>query len=129
MNQLEEKMHKNYNNWTDIVGLVREKLIAICKKIVPEDINSYEYPVPEDLKEVIVKSEKNKKPLTLFERNEPKYKVGRYLYRYLYHPKNALRKNQLTAQAIAVFHGFSLMLCLYGDFVYSSSYFSLSPYS
>lgn len=84
MNQMEEKTHKKYNNWTDILGLVREKLNAVRKKTVPKDINSYEYPVQEDA--VIVKSEKSKKPLTLFERIEPKYKVGRYAYRYLDHP-------------------------------------------
>jgi hypothetical protein len=98
MNQMEEKTGKRYNNWTDIVGMVREKLNAVRKKAVPKDINSYEYPVQEDLKEVVVESEKSKKPMTQYERIEPKYKVGRYVYRYLDHPKNALGKNQPTAQ-------------------------------
>ena len=52
----------------------------------------------EDLKEVIVKSKKSEKPFVQYERIEPKYKVGRYVYRYLDHPNNALGKNQPTAQ-------------------------------
>ena len=52
----------------------------------------------EDLKEVIVKSKKNEKPLVQYERIEPKYKIGRYCFRYLDHPQNALKKNQPTAQ-------------------------------
>lgn len=98
MNQMEEKTGKRCVNWTDIVPIVREKLNAVRKKSVPENINEYEYPVQEDLKEVTVKSKKSEKPLVRYERIEPKYKVGRYVYRYLDHPKDALGKNQPTAQ-------------------------------
>ncbi len=36
--------------------------------------------------------------VTEYEQIKPKFKVGRYVYRYLDHPKNALGKNQPTAQ-------------------------------
>ncbi len=100
MNQMEEKTGKRYNNWTDIVGMVREKLNAIRVKSVPKDINSYEYPVQEDLKEIIVPKYAKKKTVMVkrYEQIKPKFKVGRYVYRYLDHPKNALGKNQPTAQ-------------------------------
>jgi hypothetical protein len=103
MNQMEEKTGKRCVNWTDIVPLVREKLNAVRKKSVPEDINAYEYPIQEDLKEVLVpiKNEKKSKKVVYekqYERIVPKFKVGRYVFRYLDHPKDALGKNQNTAQ-------------------------------
>jgi hypothetical protein len=100
MNKMEEKTGKRYNNWTDVVNTVRVKLNAARKKTLPDNINEYEYPVQEDLKEVKV-SIKSKKATTIVKRYEqikPKYKVGCYVCRYLDQPKNALGKNQNTAQ-------------------------------
>jgi hypothetical protein len=99
MNKMEEKSGKVYKNWTDIVGLVREKLNAARKKKLPDNINEYEYPVQEDLTEIEVPI-KSKKAVAVEKRYaqiKPKYRVGRYVYRYLDQPKIALGKNQPTA--------------------------------
>ncbi|RZK10534.1 MAG: transposase [Flavobacterium sp.] len=100
MNQMEEQTGKRYNNWTDVVDQVREGLNAIRKKKVPKDINSYEYPVPEDTREVLVSKKIKKKTVKVkrYELINPKFQVGQYVYRYLDHPKNALGVNQPTAQ-------------------------------
>jgi hypothetical protein len=101
MISVEERTGKPCKNWTDIVPIVREKLNAVRKKSVPDDINSYEYAVPEDLKEVLapIKSKKSKEIVyeKQYEQIKPKFKVGRYVYFYLDHPKDALGKNQNTA--------------------------------
>lgn len=97
MNKMEEKTGKRYNNWTDIVGTVRTKLNAARKKVLPKDINEYEYPVQEDLREVEVIKSKKGTTEKRYERIKPKYRVGRYVYYYLDHPVNALGKKQPTA--------------------------------
>jgi hypothetical protein len=101
MNKMEEKTGKTYKNWTDIVPIVRQKLNAARKKSVPKNINEYQYPVQEDLEEVEeevpIKSKKATILTKHYKQIKPKYRVGRYVYRYLDHPQNALGKNQPTA--------------------------------
>jgi len=89
---------KKFVNWPEFVPTIRTELNKIREKKLPQDINSYEFPVQEDLKEVIVKSKKSEKPLVQYERIEPKYKVGRYCFVYMDHPKNALGKKQPNPQ-------------------------------
>jgi hypothetical protein len=100
MNQKETESGKPYKNWTDVVGVIRTELNAVRKKEVPEDINSYEYPVQEDLKkrEIVVKRKGEKHTETVYDQIKPKYRIGQMVHRYLDHPKNALGKNQPTVQ-------------------------------
>jgi hypothetical protein len=90
MNKMEEKTGKRYNNWTDIVGTVRAKLNAARKKELPKDINEYEYPVQEDLRQ------EGKRYVPI----KPKYRVGSYVYHYLDHPVNALGHQLLHAERV-----------------------------
>ena len=95
MNSKEESSGKRYANWTEFIPLVRTKLNAIRKKELPDDINSYEYPIPNDLKEVAVGKDikKGKKSKKIYTEIKPKFKVGQYVYRYLDRGKDALGKN------------------------------------
>ena len=77
MNAKEEKTGKAYNEWTDIVDIVREELNKIRKKPVPEDIVKYNYKFPDTDK-------------------KPKFKVGDIVYRQLDHPEDALGNKQPT---------------------------------
>jgi hypothetical protein len=91
MNKKEESTGKRFVNWTEFVPTVRQELNAIRKKDLPDDINSYEYPVQQDLKEVVGKKAK-KKGKKVYEVIQPKFKVGQYVYRYLDSPQDALGK-------------------------------------
>lgn len=102
MNKKETESGKPYKNWTDVVPTVRELLNEVRERELPADINSYEYPVQEDLKEVKV-TVKDKKKETVhteiqYQKIKPKFRIGQMVHRYLDHPKNALGKNQPTAQ-------------------------------
>lgn len=100
MNKKEEASGKQYKNWTDIVDIVRKDLNDVRKKRIPFDINSYEYPVQEDLKkvEVVVKKRGVKTTEVSYERIKPKFKIGQNVHRLLDYPKNALGMNQPTSQ-------------------------------
>jgi len=100
MNTKEVESGKPYKNWTDVVTVVRTELNKVRKKELPEDINSYEYPVQEDLKEkeIVVKKKGKKHIETVYEQIKPKFRIGQMVHRYLDHPRNALGKNQPTAQ-------------------------------
>ena len=102
MNKKEIATGKPYNNWTDIVPVVRKMLNDVRKIKLPDDINSHSYPVQEDLKEVKVTVKDKKKGIThteiQYQRIKPKFRVGQMVHRYLDYPKNALGKNQPTAQ-------------------------------
>lgn len=80
----------------------------IRKNELPKNINEYTYPIPQNLKlienENDVKNEKlesESKPKDkeqLYKKIKPKFKIGRYVYRYLEKPRNALGKEQNTTQ-------------------------------
>jgi hypothetical protein len=57
---------------------------------LPNNINEYEYPVQEELREVEVPKSKTKRYVT-------KFRVGSYVCYYLDHPVNALGKKRPTA--------------------------------
>jgi hypothetical protein len=103
MNQREEKTGKVYRNWIEAVPLVREQLNSIRKKKLPKNINSYEYPVPNDVKtvekeKVVIDKKGKKKIIKVSEKVliRPKFRVGQMVYRALEAPRNALDKAQPT---------------------------------
>jgi hypothetical protein len=103
MNAIEVKTGKVYRNWITAVPFVREQLNNIRKKKLPENINSYEYPVPNDTKQITkdkIKIDKNGKKTIVKEtkniRIGPKFKIDQMVYRALEAPRNALDKAQPT---------------------------------
>jgi hypothetical protein len=102
MNKREIATGKPYKNWTDVVSKVRKRLNEVREKEVPDDINSFKYPVPEFNEEVKVKVKGKKKGddsvEVQYRRIKPKFRVGQMVHRYLDHPTNALGKKQPTAQ-------------------------------
>jgi len=109
MNQKEEQTGKEYKNWTDVIGIVREELNSHRKKTLPKDFNSYTMSQPKDhksietRKEIVVTDKKgNKKTVTqkisVNVLIKPKFKVGDLVYRALDRPVNALGKVQPTKQ-------------------------------
>lgn len=90
MNKEEKRTNKQFTNWTQFIPIIRTKLNEIREKELPKNINSYEYPTPNDT----IKS-KNK---DTYEIIQPKFKVGQYVFRYLDQPRNALNKKQNTSQ-------------------------------
>jgi len=79
------------------VPTIRTELNRIREKKLPQDINSYEYAIPNNVKE-IPQSDSKKSKAPKFEVIKPKFKVGQYVFRYLDQPRNALNKNQPTEQ-------------------------------
>jgi hypothetical protein len=97
MNAMEEKLGKEYYNWTDIIGQVRDGLNKIRHKELSNDITTHEYPVFDNAKEVII-TNKKKEQEVVFEQIKPKYKVGDLVYIKLDEPENALGNKQNTKQ-------------------------------
>jgi hypothetical protein len=91
LNKKDKATGKRQANWLPFIPTLREQLNAIRKKDVPDDINSYEYPVQKDLQEIPSSKAKGKKEYVEI---KPKFKVGQYVYRYLDIGKDALGKNQ-----------------------------------
>ena len=106
MNGIEEETGKKYTNWLPAVAIIRKDLNKLRKKKLPTNINTHEYPLPNDhttkQTEVVTTKKVGKKTIKNVEIKEenilikPKFKVGDYVYRYLDHPKNALGKRQNT---------------------------------
>lgn len=77
MNAKEEKTNKEYNEWTDVLNIIRIELNKIRKKATPEDIVKYNYKFPTSTK-------------------DPVFKVGDIVYRQLDYPEDALGNLQPT---------------------------------
>lgn len=76
MNEKEKETQKQYNEWDNVIDIVRTDLNAF-RKIPAKDRFTDIYPVPDVVK--------------------PKYKVGDLVYYHLDYPEDALGKKQKTA--------------------------------
>ncbi len=94
MNKKEEVTGKVYKNWTDIIGLIREKLNDIRRVDIDtlKRENDKNPPLVETTETKIVKTKKGKTIVKEFKKT--RYKVGDRVYRLLEVPKNALGKDQ-----------------------------------
>ena len=100
MNSKEIKTGKPYNEWTDILNEVREKLNKIRKlELLPQ--NKYHY-------EPFLTSDK------------PKFKIGQMVHRLLDEPRNALNEKQSTSSFREGDFRFSLTHYKIKDIVYFS---------
>jgi len=97
MNSKEKQSGKKFVNWPEFVPTIRTELNKIREKKLPQDINSYEYAIPNNVKE-IPQSDSKKSKVPKYELIKPKFKVGQYVFRYLDQTRNALNKNQPTEQ-------------------------------
>jgi hypothetical protein len=96
MNAIEVKTGKVSTNWLPILDSVREQLNIERKRKLPKNINSYEYPTFDPMKETHTKDSKTGKTKTDYEYVKPKFKRGQMVYRALNKPRNALGIEQPT---------------------------------
>jgi hypothetical protein len=76
MNSKEKQSGKKFANWPEFVPTIRTELNKIR-----EDINSYKYAIPNNVKE-IPQSDSKKSKVPKYELIKPKFKVGQYVFRY-----------------------------------------------
>lgn len=96
LNAIEVKTGRISKNWLPILDIVREQLNEVRKRKLPKNINSYEYPTFDPMKETKVTNKKTGKTKTEYKYITPKFKKGQMVYRALNIPRTALGVEQNT---------------------------------
>lgn len=96
MNMKEEESGKVYKEWTDVITVVRKELNKFRKKVLPKDPVYPAYDITVE-KEQTVNMKGKKKTVTYNELVKPKFQIGDSVHVLLQKPKDALGRNQNTA--------------------------------